>query len=241
MIPMELRQIFDRTEDPIALEEVPDAFTKFLADAELAGVAGGFSHVAAFRTETANVNERAAGIYKAIAAAEVKAETKRLAKGAPLKLFVPLVKIDEEKRLVFGVAASETPDRQNEILDYEGSKPYFRAWSESVCKDSGGVSLGNVREMHQLSAVGTVKDIEFNDSEKRIEICVKVADDGAWKKVVERVYTGFSIGGKYAKTWQDAKLTKLTRYIADPSEISFVDRPAVPDAVFEMVKAGQAA
>ena len=238
MIPMELRQIFDRGDDPVALEEVPDAFTKFLADAQLAGVAGGFSHVEKLRTETANVNERAASIYKGIAAAADKTETKRLAKGAPLKLFVPLSKIDEEQKLVYGVAISETPDRQDEILDYEGSKPYFRAWSESVCKDSGGVSLGNVREMHQLSAVGTVKDIEFNDGEKRIEICVKVADDGAWKKVVERVYTGFSIGGKYAKTWQDGK---LTRYIADPSEISFVDRPAVPDAVFEMVKAGQAA
>jgi hypothetical protein len=161
-------------------------------------------------------------------------EKRVLAKGAPMQLFMRLSKIDEEQRLVYGIATSETPDRENEVLDYEGSKPLFRAWSESVQKDSQGASLGNVREMHNLSAVGTLAEIQFNDTAKQVEVCAKITDDNAWKKVLSRTYTGFSVGGKYAKTWQDGK---LTRYVADPVEISLVDRPCVPDATFQLVKA----
>jgi hypothetical protein len=157
-----------------------------------------------------------------------------LAKDAPLQLFMRLTKIDEEKRLVYGVATSEQPDRENEVCDYEGSKPYFQKWSESVQKDSQGKSKGNVREMHTLSACGTVEQIQFNDAAKQIEICAKVVDDAAWKKVKAGVYSGFSVGGRYAKTWQAGG---LTHYVADPVEVSLVDRPCVPNAVFQMVKA----
>jgi hypothetical protein len=160
---------------------------------------------------------------------------KTLSKGAPLQLFMRLSKIDEEQRLVYGVAASEAPDRQNEILDYEGSKPYFKAWSESVQKDSQGASLGNLREMHGLSAVGTLAEIEFNDSAKQIEVCAKITDDRAWSKVLSRTYTGFSVGGRYVDVRKESN--GLMRYIADPSELSLVDRPAVPDATFQLVKA----
>jgi len=157
--------------------------------------------------------------------------------GAPLQLFMRLSKVDEEKRLVYGVATSEQPDREDEVCDYEGSKPYFQKWSESVQKDSQGKSKGNLREMHTLSACGTVDQIQFNDAAKQIEICAKVVDDNAWRKVKTGTYSGFSVGGRYAKTWQ---VGKLTHYIADPVEVSLVDRPAVPNATFQMVKAGGA-
>jgi hypothetical protein len=157
-----------------------------------------------------------------------------LAKDAPLQLFMRLTKIDEEKRLVYGVATSEVPDRENEVCDYAGSKPFFQKWSESVQRDSAGKSKGNLREMHSLSAVGTLADIGFNDSAKQIELCAKIIDDNAWKKVKTGTYTGFSVGGRYARTWQDGK---LTRYVADPIEISLVDRPCVPNATFALVKA----
>lgn len=156
------------------------------------------------------------------------------APGAPMSLFFRVNKIDEERRMVFGCAAAEEPDRQNEILDYEGSKPYFKSWSESVRKDSQGKSAGNVREMHTLSAVGALEQIQFDDAAKKIEVAAKIIDDDAWRKCVAGVYCGFSIGGKYAKSWQDGK---LTRYIADPSEVSIVDRPAIPSATFELLKA----
>jgi len=232
MIPMELKQIFDRGDDPITLEVPVDVFTTFCQTAELAGVTpGGFTQVERSQKEIANLNTRFVGIYKGIATAE----TKRLSKGAPLKLFVPLVKVDEEKRLVYGVAASETPDRANEILDYEGSKPYFQAWSESVRKDSQGKSAGNVREMHTLSAVGMLQEIQFNDAAKKIEVAAKIVDADAWAKCKAGVYCGFSIGGKYVDVRKESN--GLTRYIADPSEVSLVDRPCIEDATFQLVKA----
>jgi hypothetical protein len=238
-IPLELKGVGifgEATDDPLTLDqEAPDAFEKFRADAELAGVAGGHSHVEKLRRETANVNERAAAIYKGIAAAADKTETKRLSKSAPLKLFVPLVKLDEEQCLVYGVCASETPDRQDEILDYAASKPYFQAWSESVRKDTQGKSAGNVREMHTLSAVGMLQEIQFDDDARKIQVAAKIVDADAWAKCKAGVYCGFSIGGRYVDVRKESN--GLTRYIADPSEISLVDRPAVPDAVFQLVKA----
>jgi hypothetical protein len=168
-------------------------------------------------------------------AAAPLAKRAALAKDAPLQLFMRLTKIDEEKRLVYGVATSEQPDHENEVCDYEGSKPYFQKWSESVKRDSQGKSAGNVREMHTLSAVGLLEQIQFNDAAKQIEVCAKVIDDGAWRKVQAGVYSGFSVGGRYAKTWQ---VGKFTHYIADPVEVSLVDRPCVPNATFQMVKAG---
>jgi hypothetical protein len=157
-----------------------------------------------------------------------------LTEGAPMELFVQLSKVDEAQRLVYGIATSETPDRDNEILDYQASKPFFEQWSNSVKKDTGGASVGNLREMHGAVAAGKLSQIAFNDAEKRIEVCAKVVDDSCWKKVLERVYSGFSIGGKYISTRKDGN---LTRFVASPSEISLVDRPSCPDAVFQLVKA----
>jgi hypothetical protein len=232
-VPLELKGVGifgEAQDDPLDLQEVPDFFENFRDTAELAGVAGGFSHVEKLRRETANVNQRAAAIYKGIAAAAAdKTETKPLSKGAPLKMFAAFTKRDEERRLIFGVAAAEVADRQGEILDYESSKPFFEAWSASVAKDTGGASLGNVRAMHQMSAAGVLKEIKFDDNAKQIEVCAKIVDDDAWKKVKEGAYCGFSIGGRYVKTWPDGQ---LTRYTADLSEVSLVDRPAIPTATF---------
>jgi hypothetical protein len=187
--------------------------------------------------ELENIDTRFRQVYKTIdagEAAEFKRETKPLAKNAPLKLFIPLTKLDEEKHLIYGVCTSETPDRDNEILDYQTSKPFFEEWSKSVERDSGGISKGNVREMHRLSACGRLEQIQFNDVAKRIEVAARIVDEGAWKKCKEGIYVGFSVGGKYRNTWKDGG---LTRYTAEPVELSLVDRPCVPDATFQLVKA----
>jgi len=88
--------------------------------------------------------------------------------------------------------------------------------------------------MHGGVAAGKVTKINFNDADKQIEICAKVIDDAEWEKVTEGVYTGFSQGGAYARRWTDED--GLTRYTADPSEISLVDLPCLPQARFEMIK-----
>ena len=235
-IPLELKQVFsDAADDPLDLQETPDFFEKFLETAALAGVAGGFSNAEKFKRETQNTDRALAVHYKKLAASAAgdRTETKRLAKGAPLQLFMPLLKMDEEKRMVFGCATAEVADRDGEILDYQTSKPFFEQWSKSVERDSGGTSKGNIREMHQLSACGTIQQIQFDDAAKKINVAAKIVDDDAWRKCKEGVYVGFSVGGKYQNSWKDGG---LTRYTANPCELSLVDRPCVAEATFSMMK-----
>ncbi len=157
-----------------------------------------------------------------------------------MNLFAQIRKVDEEKRLVYGRAAEEVVDKSDEIMDYASSKPHFQKWSEEVAKDTDGKSLGNVRAMHGKVAAGKLTGIDFNDGEKAIDICAKVVDDAEWKKVLEGVYTGFSMGGAYVGERKAEKHEgrDVSRYTARPSEISLVDRPCIPTAkFFEVQKA----
>jgi len=154
-----------------------------------------------------------------------------------LDLFLPLHKVDLDRRLVTGVATAEAPDRSGEICDYVSSKPYFEKWSAEALAASGGKSMGAVRAMHGRIAAGKLTDIAFDDDAKRIVVEAKVVDDDEWRKVQEGVYTGFSQGGRYVKRWPDED-TGLVRYTAEPHEISLVDLPCLPDATFEVVKGG---
>lgn len=155
----------------------------------------------------------------------------------PLKLFVPIMKVDAEKRLVYGRVADETPDAAGEVFDYTTSKPYFEKWSGDIAKASGGKSLGNVRVMHTAKAAGKVTDIFFDDSEKAIDVVTKCVDDDEWKKIEAGVYTGFSMGGAYVKKWKDGD---NSRYTGKPVEISYVDAPCIPTATFELSKGADA-
>jgi hypothetical protein len=150
-----------------------------------------------------------------------------------LKLFLPITKVDEQKREVWGRAVQEVPDKAGEIFDYESSRPHFEKWSSDFEKTTDGKSLGNVRSMHNKVAAGKVVEIDFNDDEKAIDVCAKVVDDNEWQKCLEGVYTGFSIGGSYVKRWKD---DGLYRYTAKPSELSLVDSPCIPTSNFKCVK-----
>lgn len=155
-----------------------------------------------------------------------------------LALTIPLVKIDEERRLVIGRAAQEVPDKAREIMDYASAKPAFETWSKSFEQMSGGLSKGNLRVMHQKTVAGKVTDIAFNDKDKAIDVVAKVVDDNEWQKVLSGCYTGFSVGGGYAKKWDDPLHPGLKRYTPDIREISLVDNPCIPTARFaELVKA----
>jgi hypothetical protein len=150
-------------------------------------------------------------------------------------MFVPITKIDAAQRLVYGIATGEKVDRSGEVCDYASTKPFYEKWSSDIEKASGGKSLGNLRAMHGKVAAGKVTSLTFNDDAKQIEICAKVVDDAEWRKVEEGVYTGFSQGGSYVKRWTDD--VGLQRYTADPSEVSLVDLPCLPEATFQVVKA----
>ena len=144
-------------------------------------------------------------------------------------IFVEFTKKDNDKRIVSGYASTPAIDSQGEIVEKDAIARALSGYLGEYDQEEKRYKLGGLREMHQLSAVGkTVKAIVDN---KGLYIDGKVVDDNAWKKVKEGVYAGFSIGGKIVKqVGNRIKDLKL-------SEISLVDRPANPEAMFMMVKA----
>lgn len=136
-------------------------------------------------------------------------------------LFAPIMKIDEEQRMVWGYASTEARDHQGETIlrsAIEAALPEYMLWR-------------NIREMHQPSAVGTAE--EATPDAKGLWLGAKVVDDRAWLKCKSKVYKGFSIGGRV--TARD----NIDRSIVtglELTEISLVDRPANPDAMFTAVK-----
>lgn len=154
------------------------------------------------------------------------------------RVFVPLMKVDEEQRLVFGKITAQEVDQSGEMMDYETSKPNFESWSSQIEAGSGGLSKGNLRVMHGLSVAGKLTDISYDDGDQSIEVCAKVVDDAEWNKVVEGCYTGFSVGGKYGKKWKETVDGEtITKFTAVPNEVSLVDNPCVKSATFQLIKA----
>ncbi len=136
-----------------------------------------------------------------------------------MRLFADIIKTDDEKRMVYGYASTEALDSQGEIVRKDAI--------EEALPDY--MRFANVREMHQQSAVGVAKEASMDD--KGLYLTAHVVDDSAWAKVKAGVYKGFSIGGK-ALERLDNVVSKLRL-----SEISLVDRPANPEAVFDVFKA----
>jgi HK97 family phage prohead protease len=142
-----------------------------------------------------------------------------------MEVFLPLEKVDREQRLVYGYASTEARDSQGEIVTRAAIEAALPAYME----------YANIREMHQLSAVGVVKSAGLDDKGLLLE--AKVVDDAAWEKVREGVYKGLSIGGRVTK--RDA-LNKSIITGVDLTEISLVDRPANPEALIAAYKAAGA-
>lgn len=141
--------------------------------------------------------------------------------------------------MVYGVACDETPDRQKEIWDYESSAPLWKEWSDNMASKTDGENLGNVRGMHGTTAVaaGMLKEIDYDDAKKQISVAAHIVDDNEWDKVVKKVYTGFSTGGKYVRRWWDEAQKGIKRVTIMPTELALADLPANPAALFEAVKA----
>jgi HK97 family phage prohead protease len=138
-----------------------------------------------------------------------------------MKIFVPIAKIDDEQRLVYGYATTEALDAHGEVVKreaIEAALPHY-------------MRFANIREMHRLSAVGVAKEAEFD--EKGLYLKAKVVDDEAWAKVREGVYKGFSIGGRVTR--RDAADRSLITGV-ELNEISLVDRPANPEAMIDAFK-----
>ncbi len=138
-----------------------------------------------------------------------------------MKVFVPIAKFDEGSRNVYGYATTEALDAHGEVVT--------RAAIEAALP--GYMRFANIREMHQLSAVGVAQEADLD--EKGLYLKAKVIDDDAWAKVREGVYKGFSIGGRItARDPNDATLITGVEL----NEISLVDRPANPEATIDVFK-----
>ena len=148
--------------------------------------------------------------------------------GDNVRLSMPLTKIDKDRRIVSGFASLDNIDKQDDIVASEASMDAFARFR------------GNIREMHQPSAVGKMvsfKEDKYFDPESKkfykgvfVSAYISKGANDAWEKVLDGTYTGFSIGGRMNK-WDDAydeKSDKTIRVIKeyDLVELSLVDSPA---------------
>ena len=138
-----------------------------------------------------------------------------------LQLYWPITKIDSDERLVYGYASTEATDSQGEIVRKDALEAALPAY----------MRFANIREMHLPSAVGIAKEATVDGT--GLWLKAKIVDDEAWRKVKEGVYKGFSIGG--AVTGRDGGNPQIVTGV-ELTEISLVDRPANPDAVFALWK-----
>jgi archaellum component FlaC len=148
--------------------------------------------------------------------------------GDNVRLSMPFAKVDQERRIVSGFASLDNIDKQDDIVTTEASMEAFSKFR------------GNIREMHQPSAVGKMinfKEEKYFDPETKkfykgvyVSTYISKGAQNAWEKVLDGTYTGFSIGGRMNK-WDDAyneELDKTIRVIKqyDLVELSLVDSPA---------------
>jgi phage head maturation protease len=125
---------------------------------------------------------------------------------------------------VWGYASSGSVDSDGETITADAMKAAL----------PGYMAFGAVREMHDSKkAAGTAIEARVED-DGRTFFGAHVVDSEAVKKVTAGVYKGFSIGGKV--TSRD-ELNKSVIKGLNLVEVSLVDRPANPDAVFTMFKA----
>lgn len=155
--------------------------------------------------------------------------------------------LDEEQRIVEGYLGDDKVDIDGHFIPKEYYIPAledFKTW-------------GNIREMHK-DPVG----ILVSAGEKAWNhVVVKVVDDRAWNLVKNGVYKGFSIGARvFGKKWVDVNTIAPESFGSIPSvvksaiidsgkvlrvgpimigELSLVDRPINPRALFTAIKGQQ--
>jgi uncharacterized protein YoxC len=148
--------------------------------------------------------------------------------GDNVRFSMPIGKVDKERRMVSGFATLDNIDKQNDIVTTEASLAAFKRFR------------GNLREMHQPTAVGKVvsfkEDRYFDPQSKKffsgvyVSAYVSKGAQDTWEKVIDGTLTGFSIGGNIKKFDDefDEKLDKSIRVIKeyDLYELSLVDNPA---------------
>lgn len=156
-------------------------------------------------------------------------ETKVAYDGDNIRLSMPLLKVDQEKRIVHGFATLDNLDKQDDIVTKAASVKAFERFR------------GNIREQHDPhKAVGrivTFREDSVTDPETLktyngvfVSAYVSKGAEDTWQKVLDGTLTGFSIGGSIKETEKayDEDVDKTIRIIHDYDlvELSLVDNPA---------------
>jgi len=127
---------------------------------------------------------------------------------------------------VHGIATSEAIDEEGEIVRADAIRAAIPDY----------MRFPALREMHQLSAAGTTLEAEVCE-DGTTRIVAHVVDPVAVSKVKNQVYRGFSIGGRVTQR-ESGNPKTITGIVLN--EISLVDRPANPEAIFDCWKAAMA-
>ncbi len=156
-------------------------------------------------------------------------ETKVAFESDNIRLSMPLMKVDKERRLVHGFATLDNLDKQADIVTKAASVGAFTRFR------------GNIREQHDPhKAVGRIinfKEDSLHDPDTGktysgvfVSAYVSKGAEDTWQKVLDGTLTGFSIGGRITEAEDafDEDMDKSIRIVHgyELSELSLVDNPA---------------
>ncbi len=156
-------------------------------------------------------------------------ETKVAIDTDSIRLSMPMMKVDHERRIVHGFATLDNLDKQDDIVTRKASVDAFKRFR------------GNIREQHDpKKAVGRIVDFREDSvydpetgktySGVFVSAYVSKGAEDTWQKVLDGTLTGFSIGGRIIDTEKayDEDVEKTIRIVHsyDLSELSLVDNPA---------------
>ncbi len=150
------------------------------------------------------------------------------------QMFVEFTKVDEDNKMVYGYATTDSLDSQNEVIEWDATANAVEDYAD----------WRTLKEMHKPeTAAGTVPTLTMD--EVGLFAGAEVVDDKAWEKVQKGVYKGFSIGGRILEkeVKHDSLLGKDIGYIKayELDEISLVDKGANPDSDFSLAKIDRSA
>lgn len=142
----------------------------------------------------------------------------------PTFMYVPFIRVATESREVEGVMSDEQIDTYGTVFDYDAMKAAVKRWS------------GNIREQHDIhKAVGRRVNVTFDDTNRSVLLRVRVSTgaEDTWKKILDGVLTGFSIGvSRYTAPKAQERNQKIVPVFTDfdLGEVSLVDAPSNPGA-----------
>ena len=155
---------------------------------------------------------------------------------------IPITKMDQENRLIYGVAASSDIDSSGEYMDWKGGKQAFIDWNNAFSERSNGLAYGNIREMHidpktgVKTAAGVLSEpVTFDDENEKVLFVGKIVDDQAWAKCEAGLYNSVSVGGGYKSRVFDPTKSAY-KYVPVLKELTLCDLPMNLDCTFELIK-----